>query len=141
MNRIQQFFTNMGHWALHHTLYRGRPGEVYFFGVGEENNTLSTDGKVIVQDSRFNKQVAHAFHFENRYFTQLPIGRRVHAVQQAIMKIDGCRFSAIVEGDRVYTPYGHYDRVPSRMQAILDAKAVAPDPSLLEEFPDLAEAL
>lgn len=105
-------------WLLHKTIFHSKAGEVDFYGIKDDEAPV-TDGQVIVIDRRTNQRVAYAFRFENRYMVYRPVGNRVMAVFQALHRIDGLRPLAMIENDRVYTPFGHYNGVPNAMRDTL----------------------
>lgn len=115
---IKSIWHHLCDWLIHKTIFQSKSGAVDFYGITEEG-APKTDGRVIVMDRRTNQRVAYAFRFENRYMAHRPVGNRVMAVFQALYKIDGLRPLALIEDERVYTPYGHYEGIPQAFRNTL----------------------
>jgi hypothetical protein len=123
MKSIKQIWDHTCDYILHKTIFRGKAGEVDFFGLQEEDAPV-IDGTVIVLDMRLNKECAYSYRFENRYMLHMPIGNRVLAVFQALHSMDMIRPLAVVVNGQTYTPYGHYDSVPRRFRNLLTSAPV-----------------
>lgn len=98
-------------WLLHRTIFHSKAGDIDFYGI-QEDDPVETDGMVVVVHRTTNTRMAYAFRFENRYMVHRPVGNRVMAVFQALYRMDRVRPLAMIEDNQVYTPFGHYDRIP-----------------------------
>lgn len=129
MNRFTKFWTYIGEVVLHKTVFKGRPGDIEFFGLTEED-VPTADGQVIYYDGRIKAYKAASFHIENRYMLRMPRGRRVHEVWRQLQAIDQVNPLAVIENGKALTPYSHYDGIPSKYREVLAAAAavvITPD--------------
>lgn len=115
------FFKSLLHRLVHRLVFKNSVtyGSILFYGFSETSEK-PLDGHVIVHDDRFKSDHICGFRFENRHIAHCSAQERCLAVWQELMSMDGVRPLALVEGDRILTPYGPPQPIPRRFKKLYE---------------------
>jgi hypothetical protein len=124
---LKQRFDAFTDLILHYSIFRGKAGQINFYGINEnEGASTNSDGIIIVQDDRTKRMRAFRYRLENRHLLRMAISYRVWSIQQHINNDNMMRLLAVLEDGQAHTPYGHYDRIPRLYQQVIEAEAAIP---------------
>lgn len=109
------------HRISHRLVFGGSytSGGARFFAYGEETEE-PLDGQVIVYDTRFKQEYICGYIFTNRYLMDRSPQERCLAIWQECMSTDGLRPLAVVEQQRMFSPYGPPQPLPRRYKKLFE---------------------